>query len=118
LERLEKRHRRRRPLPAIIMGIYPEEQPGAVLGIDGGGMFVAMTAGETMPELHARAVASIPARILAVRYNPAKASQNHVQPAPAALAPDPAPVPGIGRVATRDELIRMGAIRAPAERFV
>ena len=123
VKRLEKRLGRRRPLSTIITGIYPEEQPGPIIGIAGDGKRVRLKAGETLRELKARAVAELPGRFLQVLYAATAASERASEPSPAptpADAPEaaPRPVPGVGRVASRDELIRAGAIPVPPERIV
>lgn len=121
VKRLEKRLGRRKPLPAIITGIYPEEMPGEVIGIEGLGVAVMRAAGEPLGQLQARAATLTGARILKTLYAAPAAS--------AAPAPAPAPVPeaapvdpwalaGIGRQATRQELIEMGALAVPPERLV
>lgn len=123
LRRLEARRKTRRAMPVIIMGIYSEEQPGPVIGIEGGGVRVRRKEGEPIEALRARAAAEIPARFATMLYGAPTARQSAV-PAPAATpAPQPAPVnpwalAGVGRQATQEELVRMGAIPVPPERLV
>lgn len=126
VKRAEKRNRHRKPAPTIITGVYGEEQPGPVVGIEGdNGQRLKLKPGETLPELQARALA-LPGRFLRLCYGSARAARND-ETAPAATTPtkalETAPWPavgdaGVGRVATRDELIRMGVIAVPAERIV
>ena len=109
-------------MPTFIMAIYEDKNPGAVIGIEGGGVRVMRAASEPLEALQTRAAAQIPARILKTLYAAPEASQSDV-PAPALVAPPPAPFDpwaraGIGREASRAELERMGAIPVPPERLI
>lgn len=121
LARLELRASRRKPLPTIIMGIYPEEA-GPILGIEGDGQRVKLQPGETLAELQRRAAATLPSRFLRIAYGAAPERASEPSPAPAPInAPEGVPWPsvgdaGVGRVANRAELERMGALAVPVER--
>lgn len=126
VKRVEKRLGRRKPLPTIITGIYPEEQPGPIVSFEGnGGQRAELKPGETLPELQRRALA-LPGRMLRTCYRPVRAARSDETRKGAtspALTSEATPWPslgdaGVGRVALRDELIRMGAIAIPAERLV
>lgn len=125
VEAVEKRQRHRKPLPTIITGIYPEEQPGTITGIEGdGGTRVRLKVGETMDQLQRRAVATLPGRFLQVLYaataapeRPSELLRYRTPSDSPIVRPWPA-VAGIGRVASRDELIRMGAVGFPVERLI
>lgn len=121
VKRLEKRLGRRKPLPTIVTGIYPEEQPGEVIGMEGAGIAVMRAAGEPLGQLQARAATLTGARFLktlyaapAVKIEPFAASA----PPPEAVPVDPWSLAGIGRRASRQELIEMGVIAVPPERIV
>ena len=123
VKRLEKRLGNRKPLPTIVMGIY--DNPGAeVIGLEGdNGQRVRLKPGETLAELQRRAVATLPGRFLRIAYAP-RAARSDETASPAttpAKAPERAPWPsvgdaGVGAIADRDRLIRMGAIAVPPER--
>lgn len=121
VERVEKRQRERTPLPTIIMGIYAEEQPGPILGIEGNGKLLRVEAGQSLAELKRIAAATLPGRFLRIAYGAAGAAPE-LAGEPSAPAPINAPVaapravPGVGRMASREELIRMGAVPVPPER--
>ena len=121
VKRLEKRLGRRKPLPTIVTGIYPEEQPGEVIGIEGLGVTVMRAAGEPIGQLHARAATLTGARILKTLYAAPAVKIEPVPtpaPVPSAVPVDPWALAGIGRQATRQELIEMGALAVPPERIV
>lgn len=122
VKRRLKRLGNRKPLPTIITGIYPEEQPGEVIGMEGLGVAVMRAAGEPTAALAARAAALTGARVLKTLYA-APLPKFEPVPAPAprpaeAVPVDPWALAGIGRQATRQELIEMGAIAIPPERLV
>lgn len=124
LARLE-RNRLVRRYPTIITGIYGEELSGAVTGIEGDdGQRVRLKPGETLPELQRRALATLPGRMLRTLYAD---SPRIDEAAPVPLEPPKAPignpwpflgVPGIGRIGTRAELEKAGAIHVPPERLI
>lgn len=127
VERAERRRRERKPLPTIIMGIYPEEQPGPILGIEGEGELLRLEAGQSIAELKRIAAATLSGRFLRIAYGAARAAPEGASEPSPALAPTNAPkgVPwpsvgdaGVGAIADRDRLIRMGAIAVPPERIV
>jgi hypothetical protein len=125
VKRAEKRQRHRKPKLAIIAAIHPDEQPGPIVGFECNGKRVDLKPGETLPELQRRALATLPGRMLRTLYAD---SPRIDEAAPVASKPPKAPianpwpsaggVPGIGRVASRAELERAGAIRIPPERIV
>lgn len=121
VKRLEKRLGRRKPLPTIVTGIYPEEMPGEVIGVQGLGVAVMRAAGEPLGELQARAATLTGARILKTLYAPPAVKSEPVaapvRPSEAAPA-DPWALAGIGRQATRQELVQMGALAVPPERLI
>lgn len=121
VKRLEKRLGRRKPLPTIVTGIYAEEMPGEVIGLEGLGVAVMRAVGEPLGQLQARAATLTGARILktlyaapAVKIEPVPAPA----PVPSAVPVDPWALAGIGRQATRQELIEMGALAVPPERLI
>lgn len=122
LARLELRASRRKPLPVIVAAIHSDEAPGEVLGMEGLGVAVMRAAGEPTAALAARAATLTGARILKTLYGPSPAKIEPVAPAPARPAEaspvDPWALAGIGRRATRQELIEMGALAVPPERIV
>lgn len=95
--------------------------PGEVIGVQGLGVAVMRAAGEPLGELQARAATLTGARILKTLY---AAPVGKIEPAPApapvpeAVPVDPWALAGIGRRATRQELIEMGALAVPPERLV
>lgn len=126
LARLELRASRRKPFPTIITGIYPEEA-GLILGIESEGQRVKLQPGETLAELQRRAVDTLPGRFLRIAYGAARAAPEGVSepsPAPAPMNAPSCPAwpsvgdAGVGRVASRAELERMGALAVPVERIL
>lgn len=124
LARLELRASRRKPFPTIIMGIYPEEA-GPIIGIEGEGKGLKLQPGETLAELQRRAAATLPGRFLRIAYGPARAAPERASAPPPAHDTLNAPSgfvwpsvgdAGVGTIADRAALIRMGAIAAPPER--
>lgn len=110
-------------MPTIIMGVYPEEQSGPIVGLEAGGVPYRLKLGEALAALQRRVADATPARMIRTLYGaPRTAPERHSEPArhlTSAAAPvsPPEGVPGIGRIATREELIRLGAIAVPPERF-
>lgn len=116
-----KRLGNRKPLPTIVTGIYSEEQPGEVIGMEGAGIAVMRAAGEPLGQLQARAATLTGARILKTLYAPPAVKIEPTPdpaPVPSAVPVDPWALAGIGRQATRQELIEMGALAIPPERIV
>lgn len=125
LSRLELRASRRKPFPTIVTGIYPEEA-GPIIGIEGEGKRLKLQPGETLAELQRRAAATLSGRFLRIAYGATRAAPE------GASEPSPAPAPkntpsgpawpsvgdaGVGRVASREGLERMGALAVPIERL-
>lgn len=121
LARLE-RQRVRRPFPRRVFGIYDKEDAD-VIGVEAEGVTVIRLASEPLVDLHARAFAMTGALVLFTLYVAARAAterddgpSGYRTPTP---APRDAPRAGIGRMATVDELVNMGAIPVPTpERLV
>lgn len=125
LARLEKRLAKRRPFPAVFMSVYPDANPGPLLGYEGNGVRVMAEPGEALGELQARAATATGARFLCALYGPETAAPAPVaapRTPPAMWKPEPGPDPfalaGIGRRASRAELERMGALWVPPERLI
>lgn len=122
VKRRLKRLGNRKHLPTIVTGVY--DNPGAeVIGLEGNGVAV-IRAGqqESLGALASRCATLTGARVLKSLYAPSLPKIEPVAPAPARPAEaspvDPWALAGIGRKATRDELIRMGAIAVPVERHI
>lgn len=125
IARLE-RQRDRRPFPRVIFGIYDKEDTN-IIGFAGeragNRIDVMRVAGEPLAACEARAWELVGSPSLFALYSPASARQSDV-PAPAhAPAPEPAPIDpfalaGIGKRASRQQLIEMGAIPVPPERLI
>ena len=126
VERAEKRNLHRKPLPTIIAAIHEAEMPGDVIGLEGNAVTVMRADLEPLDAFQARAATLIPSRFLKALYAAPSAARSD-ETAPDAItsakAPEAAPWPvlgdaGVGAIAGRDQLIRMGAIAIPPERFV
>ena len=127
VKRLEKRLGRRKPLPTIIMGIYPEEQGGPILGIEGEGELLRLKAGQSLAELRRIAAATLPGRFLRIAYGPARTTPegaSEPSPVPGPMNAPSGPAwpsmgdPGVGARATAEQLRRMGALAVPPERII
>lgn len=126
VKRAEKRQRHRKPLPKVFSGIYPEEQPGPIVGIGSEGKVVRLRPGETIEQLQSRAMAELPGRFLQVLYAATDAPERASEPLPGPTPTDvpSAPAgpsvgdPGVGRIADLATLQRMGARPVPAERLI
>lgn len=130
IERVEhrNRNRHRKPLPTIIATIHPDELPGPIIGVEGyNGQRVRLKPGESIEQLQRRAIATLPGRMLRTCYRAAPGRVREPIGHPSASTPmialEAAPWPsvgdpGVGRVASRDELVRMGVIAGPPENFV
>jgi len=68
LERLERTHRRRAPLPPIMFAIYPDDCPGEIVAASARGAIVAREAWEPLGEFVARASALLGQRIICGVY--------------------------------------------------
>lgn len=125
LKRLEAKRRNSPAMPTIFVGVYPHEA-GEITGIgDGDGRMVERGPSEDVTALKTRAAAELaPARFLFMAY--AEKTAGEAPPASdsgwGVFRPTPgashAPLPGVGRIATPDELRRMGAIPIPPERAI
>lgn len=125
IARLE-RQRHRRPFPRVIFAIL-DKQPEDVIGYEGDRTETRLTIlrqpGEPLEALQARASELVGSPHLFTLYAPSPARQSgNLAPAPTAT-PEPALVDpwalsGMGREASRDELIQMGVIPVPSERLV
>lgn len=89
VKRRLKRLGNRKPLPVIITGIYPEEQPGEAIGYEGAGVTVLAEPGEALETLRKRAAGEIPSRFIRTLYAPFPGA---VEPV---AAPIPAPAPAM-----------------------
>lgn len=121
VKRAEKRLGRHKPLPTIVTRVYPEEQPGEVIGMEGAGIAVMRGAGEPLGQLQVRAATLTGARILRTLYAAPAVKSEPVRapaPPPEAVPVDAWALAGIGRQATRQELIEMGALAVPPERLI
>lgn len=111
--RLERRHDRR-PFPRRVFGIYDHSED-EVFGVEADGVTVLRAACRlAWPRLHhdRRAMPVQPLYGSPERHRARRRGARYPKRRP---APDdaPRPIPGIGREATRDELVRMRAISAP-----
>ncbi len=121
VKRRLKRLGNRKPLPTIVMGIY-DNSGAEVIGLQGNGVAV-MRAGpqEPLGTLASRCATLTGARVLKTLYARSLPKIEPVAapaPAPEAVPVDPWALSGIGRQATRQELIEMGALSVPPERIV
>lgn len=125
LRRLERRQDRR-PFPRVIFRIF-DTPTESIIGYegerDGTRLTILRQPGEALETLQARAWELVGSPFLFTLYGPTSVRQSDAPAPPDAPAPEPAPVDlfalaGIGRRASRDELIRMGAISVPPERLV
>ena len=121
IERLERR-KTRRPFPRLILAIYGQP-PESVIGYRNRGVVAMRTPGEPLDALEARAWELGSAFILEALYRP----ENRPSAAVTAMASDPLmpaergdpfALAGIGREATAEELLAMGAVRLPPERLI
>jgi hypothetical protein len=109
-----------------MFGIFdrlPDEVIGYVGERDGKRITIKRQPGEGLDALQDRAWALVTSRSVFALYVPATAPQCEDLAPPSAWVPEAAPadhraLAGIGRRATRDELIRMGAIHVHPERPV
>lgn len=125
IARLE-RQRDRRPFPRVIFGIYDKEDAD-IIGFAGDRagtrIDVMRLAGEPLEACEARAWELVGSPSLFTLYSPASARQSSVAAPAHAPAPEPAPVDpfalaGVGKRASRQQLIQMGVIPVPPERLV
>lgn len=128
IERLEAQ-RSRRPLPRLVLRLCPQEDAGEIVGFQVGNLHVVRKAEETVADCAARAFALAPtvpfiAAVHAKRPRTARerdereeAARCPAEPLAASGGP-PEPVAGVGRVASRAELERFGAIPIPPERLL
>lgn len=121
LARLE-RQRERRPFPRRVFGIYDKEDAD-VIGVEAEGVTVLRQPGEPLADLHGRAFALSGALCLFSLYARQSATERDNGPSgyrtPAAVPENASrAVAGVGRVASREELVRMGAIPISPERLV
>lgn len=121
LARLERR-KKVRAFPRVVFGIY-DHADADITGVEADGVTVPRLSGETISELHRRAFVMTGALNAASLYSTARAaSERKSEPPTYPTRTDqpertPRAVPGVGREASRDELIRMGVIAVPAERL-
>lgn len=127
--RLE-REQRIRPMPRIVLSLRAADEAD-IIGYEGNGV-VVLRGDESAEACCHRAFVITGAVILATKYSPeghrrAEEREWEALPTlPASKPPiesdapeiDPWELAGIGREATRDELMRMGAIRLPPERLI
>lgn len=124
VERAEKRQRYRKPKLAIIAAIHPDEQPGPIVGIECNGKRVERTPGENVASLQRRAMAELTGRFMRVVYADSPRNDETAPMAPEPpKEPESAPwqflgVPGVGRIASRDELEKAAAAQVPPERLI
>ena len=129
IERLERR-KTRRPFPRLILAIYGQPLE-SIIGYRNRCVVAMRTPGEPLDALEARAWTLGSAFIIEALYRPSSAVGRDDSDFGAITAAD-APAepsgpeideyavgqPGIGAVADREALIRMGAIRVPPERLI
>lgn len=124
LARLEQRKFGRR-LPRIIYSIHGRDEV-ELIGYRIGNVTVMRAPGEPLGELQARAWGLGAGHALEALYRPENrpsavlAEPWTPPPTPAEPEPDPYAVgqPGIGAIASREMLERMGAIPVPPERLI
>lgn len=121
VRRLENQ-RDRRPFPKRVYGIFDKEDAD-VIGVEAEGVTVLRQPGQLVADLHAHAFAMTGALCLFSLYARQSATERDEGPSgypTPAPAPERAPraVAGVGRVASREELIRMGAIAVTPEWLV
>lgn len=125
LERLERRVVRR-SFPRVVSGLYGNVDAD-VIGAEANGVTVLRQPGEPVSDLHCRAFAMTGALCLVSLTVVARAAPEQDDTPSCHLTTAPAPegttsavngVPGIGRIASRAELEKMGAIAVPPARFI
>ena len=122
LDRLEVQRKQRR-VPRTVAHIFGND-PETIIGFlgDAGGarIHVWRAGGEAVSACLARAWREIASSSLFALYPAPAVALPPVAPLAPVAAPVAAPksLAGIGRTATREELIRMGAIAIPPERLV
>ena len=121
IERLERR-KTRRPFPRLILAIYGQSLE-SIIGYRNRGVVAMRAPGEPLDALEARAWELGSAFILEALYRPenrpsAAVAAKVSDPPMLAERADPFALAGIGRKATAEELLAMGAVRVPPERLI
>lgn len=120
LERVERRKRAKR-FPRIVLHVGEREE-AEIIGYQAGNVTLLRNGPiEPLGELQARAWGlGSTAALFALYVRPTAPESKVAEPiaAPPAAEPWVEPVPGVGRRASRDELIKAGGIPVPPERLI
>lgn len=135
LSRVKRLERRivRRPLPRVILALYEQEEAGEIVGFAVGNLRVLREGHESVDDCAKRAfelgrtpfIAAIYAHRPSSAVGRDDSDFGAMTDADAPAEPSGPEIdeyavgqPGIGAVADREALIRMGAIRVPPERLI
>lgn len=122
IARLEQQ-RNRLFAPRLILKLHGKSDDEVIGFKTASGLVAMRTPGEALDALQARAWELGASVVLETLYRPENrpsvdVAEPSAPPVPPAEPEDPFALAGIGREATREELIRMGAIRVPPERLI